>query len=196
MSIAAAAKITETSISAIFPPTTSVMAPCLRGMVSRAKIVQHIAPCFPYHPRHLPRASSTVSSRSLFSPPKAFFPGHSLGIRQLRNFTSTTQPCTDSIEPAASALPLCCPGCGAYSQTIDPNELGYYSENRRRKLGTTTEKQHEVQQVPEGDGNENAQNGEEKVDLKAEGEAAAETIEKTLRGSEEKEEKISKRKRM
>lgn len=171
------------------------MAPCLRGMVSRAIKIRHIAPRFPYRPRHLSWASSIVPLRSLFSPPKAFFPGHSLGTRQLRSFTSSIQPCADSIEPAASALPLCCPGCGAYTQTIDPNELGYYSENRRRKLDTTTEKQHEVQQVLGGDGNENAENGE-KVDLKAKGEAAAETIEKTLRGSGEKEEKFSKRKRM
>lgn len=29
-------------------------------------------------------------------------------------------------------VPICCPGCGAYSQTTDPNEPGYYSRTRKR----------------------------------------------------------------
>jgi hypothetical protein len=29
-------------------------------------------------------------------------------------------------------VPICCPGCGAYSQTVDPNEPGYYGRTRKR----------------------------------------------------------------
>ena len=42
-------------------------------------------------------------------------------------------------ELLADALPICCPGCGAYTQTIEPDRPGYYSESRKqvRKLITT-----------------------------------------------------------
>jgi hypothetical protein len=33
-------------------------------------------------------------------------------------------------------LPVCCPGCGAFSQTVEPDEPGYYNTSRKqtRKL--------------------------------------------------------------
>lgn len=39
-------------------------------------------------------------------------------------------------EDITNVLPTCCPGCGAFSQTIEPNEPGYYSKSRKqtRKL--------------------------------------------------------------
>ena len=39
-------------------------------------------------------------------------------------------------EELAEALPVCCPGCGAFTQTIEPEEPGYYGGNRKqtRKL--------------------------------------------------------------
>ncbi|KAJ5659810.1 hypothetical protein N7507_006261 [Penicillium longicatenatum] len=39
-------------------------------------------------------------------------------------------------EELAEVLPVCCPGCGAFTQTIEPDEPGYYGGNRKqtRKL--------------------------------------------------------------
>lgn len=57
--------------------------------------------------------------------------------RRYRSF-STATPRLDhaSAEHLTNALPLCCPGCGAFSQTIEPSEPGYYSTSRKqiRKL--------------------------------------------------------------
>jgi hypothetical protein len=49
-------------------------------------------------------------------------------------------PSPSSSSPSSSSssllhkdiLPICCPGCGAYAQTIDPSEPGYYSKTRKR----------------------------------------------------------------
>jgi hypothetical protein len=30
-------------------------------------------------------------------------------------------------------LPVCCPGCGAFSQVIDPDQPGYYSKSRKSR---------------------------------------------------------------
>lgn len=74
-----------------------------------------------------------------------------------------------------NTIPICCPGCGAYAQTIDPGELGFYGEGRRRKFA-------KGQSAPKEE-DKDAGNTEE---LKTEGEAAAERIEKVLRDAEEK----------
>lgn len=118
--------------------------------------------------------------------------------RQQRNFSSTsrlasesTEPTPESTEPVSeptdpisesteaieSTLPVCCPGCGAYSQTVDPNEPGYYSKARkltRKRLAETkrvlegNEKDNKVQ-------NENSEE-EENQALRTEGENAAREI--------------------
>lgn len=73
-------------------------------------------------------------------------------IASRRNFQATARQSDVSIETQAppnkpldldkELLPICCPGCGAYSQTIDPNEPGYYSMTRKetRKLLTKTKR--------------------------------------------------------
>lgn len=176
------------------------MAPCLRGMVSRAIRLRHISPTF-LHRSQLP--SKALSSRSLFSPPPSpqVFPSHSFGGRpigtsQRRELSSTVQVCASATGPAASILPVCCPGCGAYAQTVDSNELGYYGKHRLNKLA-------KGQRIPEvgdedaqstGDlaaeaqqsSDVNSEDAETIEDLKTEGEAAAETIEQALRHSKEK----------
>lgn len=143
------------------------MAPCLRGIASRAVKLCHITPTPLYRTRLLPRV---LPSRSLFSPKS--FPVHST-IGQ-RNFSSTIQPCAN-LDTVTNTLPICCPGCGAYAQTIEPDELGYYGEGRRRKFV-------KGQPAPK-EGEKDAENTDE---LKTEGEAAAERIEKVLRDAEEK----------
>jgi hypothetical protein len=37
-----------------------------------------------------------------------------------------------SISLHADTLPISCPGCGAYAQTIDSNEPGFYSRTRKK----------------------------------------------------------------
>lgn len=64
-----------------------------------------------------------------------------------------------SIALHADTLPISCPGCGAYAQTIDENEPGYYSRTRKRakqswhkrQQAITKETQSEVSQKSESD---------------------------------------------
>lgn len=53
--------------------------------------------------------------------------------------SSEAQPSKDSPELLADALPLNCPGCGAYAQTIEPDQPGYYNTSKKhtRKLMAT-----------------------------------------------------------
>lgn len=155
------------------------MAPCLRGLVSRATRLRNtVAPPL-YRPQHLPRVLS-----SCLPPPTKAFPGHHrpscpISTNQRRNLSSTSSACAEPAESTSpsvlSALPICCPGCGAYAQTVDPDELGYYSEGRRRKFGV--ERGHNPKILE--------QDAELTDELKLEGEAAAEAIEKILRDAEE-----------
>lgn len=61
--------------------------------------------------------------------------------RQCRCFSTTRfqreqPPAEPQIDTLADSLPLCCPGCGAFSQTVEANEPGYYGTSRKqiRKL--------------------------------------------------------------
>ncbi|KAJ5781781.1 uncharacterized protein N7518_010264 [Penicillium psychrosexuale] len=61
--------------------------------------------------------------------------------RQCRCFSTTRlqreQPLAEpQAGTLADSLPLCCPGCGAFSQTVEANEPGYYGTSRKqiRKL--------------------------------------------------------------
>ncbi|KAJ5662444.1 uncharacterized protein N7477_010060 [Penicillium maclennaniae] len=38
-----------------------------------------------------------------------------------------------SAQNLVDILPVCCPGCGAFSQTIEPNEPGYYGKTRKQR---------------------------------------------------------------
>lgn len=174
------------------------MAPYIRGLVSRAtRLRSTIVPRL-YKHQHLPR---TLSSWSLFSPlsPKGSSGHHHhhhrqlsclIGTQQQRNISSTGPAVEERTEStsalALDALPVCCPGCGAYAQTVEPTELGYYSESRRRKFSV------EGQQKPDTEEQE-VDNSDE---LKNEGEVAAETIEKALRVAEKNEGKAPRPKRM
>lgn len=164
------------------------MVPFFRGLGSRViRLRNPIAPPL-YRPQHLPRALSSRSHPRLSTPPPKVFPGHHhlhhpscpIGTNQQRCLSSTGSAYAEPTEPpsssALSALPVCCPGCGAYAQIVDPEELGYYSEGRRRKFN-----------IERGQKPENLEQGAEATDeLRIEGEVAAGTIEKALRDAEEK----------
>ncbi|KAJ6189697.1 hypothetical protein N7519_004605 [Penicillium mononematosum] len=61
--------------------------------------------------------------------------------RQCRCFSTTCfhreqPPAEPQVGTLADSLPVCCPGCGAFSQTVEENEPGYYGTSRKqiRKL--------------------------------------------------------------
>ena len=79
-------------------------------------------------------SAQTLLSRSRATPQNNVF----TNIRSQSRCFSTTpfqyeQP---PVEPLANILPVCCPGCGAFSQTVEENEPGYYKPSRKqtRKL--------------------------------------------------------------
>ncbi|KAL1998672.1 hypothetical protein VTN02DRAFT_5765 [Thermoascus thermophilus] len=51
---------------------------------------------------------------------------------RLETSSTAVEPPQESQEAPLDILPICCPGCGAYAQTIDPNEPGYYSKTRKK----------------------------------------------------------------
>ncbi|KAL4920287.1 hypothetical protein BDW62DRAFT_177116 [Aspergillus aurantiobrunneus] len=64
-----------------------------------------------------------ISGRDLISP---------LSKTQLRILSTGVSQSAQSLGPARATLPTCCPGCGAYAQTIEPNEPGYYGKTRKQ----------------------------------------------------------------
>ncbi|KAL4952637.1 telomere stability and silencing-domain-containing protein [Aspergillus filifer] len=72
---------------------------------------------------------------------------------QLRKFSTETFDAAQSTEsiqpqPVKAAIPTCCPGCGAYSQTIEPSEPGYYSKTRKQTRKLLSEAQSESLEEP------------------------------------------------
>jgi hypothetical protein len=92
-------------------------------------------------------------------------------------------------DPIQSALPLCCPGCGAFSQTVDPNEAGYYSKTRKQ----TRKRLAEMNRAEDGDGGgegEVAEEGQkESAKLETKGENLTRDIQQLMAAEKENEEK-------
>ncbi|KAL2865538.1 telomere stability and silencing-domain-containing protein [Aspergillus lucknowensis] len=63
-----------------------------------------------------------VSNIKFISPPSR---------ARLRNFSTESPISAESPENIHPILPVCCPGCGAYAQTTEPNEPGYYNTARK-----------------------------------------------------------------
>ena len=84
-------------------------------------------------------------------------------------------------------LPLCCPGCGAYSQTIDPNEPGYYDEGRkqvrkhRAAVNRASENKRDSQDTKDTEDKQETQ--EQTGDSKEKAETAARDIQLALANS-------------
>lgn len=91
---------------------------------------------------------------------------------------STSEPKPEFPEPKQYALPICCPGCGAYSQTVDPDQPGYYGKTRKQ----TRKRFAEINRAlgVKGEGQENA------ADLRTKGENAARDIEDLMTEEEDK----------
>jgi hypothetical protein len=115
---------------------------------------------------------------SLLSPPRKLFahaeffgnprPGRLLNRSQLRSLSTTTQPYLEPSRSAEDVLPVCCPGCGAYAQTVEPNEPGFYGKTRKHVRKLVSESQRVANDKPGG--------AEEETDLRSEAEKAASTI--------------------
>ncbi|KAI9038159.1 uncharacterized protein KD926_011201 [Aspergillus affinis] len=103
----------------------------------------------PRPPRFLPQR---LPFRSLFSRPQSFpeLNLDSLPFKQQRLFSSATPSHTNPSLRAEEFLPVCCPGCGAYSQTLEPEEAGYYGESRKQTRKLLSEARKETQSTPEG----------------------------------------------
>ncbi|KAE8150418.1 hypothetical protein BDV25DRAFT_154358 [Aspergillus avenaceus] len=123
------------------------------------------------------RFSRPIQQLTRVQPWPKFFPPSELPIRnvhglvnitQRRNLSLATSTPENTSEPAEPVIPVCCPGCGAYAQTIDPQEPGYYSR-------TKTVLKH----AP--DAEQETREAEEVEDLQTKGEEAALTIQKAIK---------------
>lgn len=94
--------------------------PNIRGILSPAPFQRPLS------------ALSTRTSRLAQQPSIANRRNFQATAKQLDTSTETKTPPTEPLELDKELLPICCPGCGAYSQTIDPNEPGYYSKTRKK----------------------------------------------------------------
>lgn len=111
------------------------MLSCARSAISRALRLNVLSsssrPC-------TPRLSREIHSRVSAPLSLATTVGAKGQIRiPRRNFsTSPLQQQYSSPEILADVFPICCPGCGAFSQTVEPDEPGYYNLERKqtRKL--------------------------------------------------------------
>ncbi|KKK23599.1 hypothetical protein ARAM_007103 [Aspergillus rambellii] len=82
-----------------------------------------------------PRFLLERSTRLLFSRPEVVSSQSlttQLPTTQLRSLSLSTTCRAKSSELVGSVLPVCCPGCGAYAQTVEANEPGYYSKTRKQ----------------------------------------------------------------
>ncbi|KAJ5349852.1 hypothetical protein N7541_007579 [Penicillium brevicompactum] len=78
--------------------------------------------------------TQTVLHRLRIAPPSIVVPERR---NQCRNFSVTHTRREEALsDSAADVLPVCCPGCGAFSQIVEANEPGYYDPSRKqtRKL--------------------------------------------------------------
>jgi hypothetical protein len=53
-------------------------------------------------------------------------------LQQRDDATSTSPSPSTTVSLHADTLPVSCPGCGAYAQTIEPSEPGYYGRTRKK----------------------------------------------------------------
>jgi hypothetical protein len=112
------------------------MSPCSRGAIARALRLYVLRIQFRAYSRQLaplyPRLCSTRTLSLI----------NSLDVRQQpanphRAFSTTRFRHSEApIGNLIDVLPVCCPGCGAFSQVIDPDQPGYYSKSRKSRKQT------------------------------------------------------------
>ncbi|CAG8023444.1 unnamed protein product [Penicillium olsonii] len=93
---------------------------------------------------------------------------HSPCHSQCRKFSTTPLRREEvSVDPLASVLPVCCPGCGAFSQVVEENEPGYYSPSRKqtRKLFAASKEKAQHEKAPRDENPINKEEREDPLDL-------------------------------
>ncbi|KAL4778806.1 telomere stability and silencing-domain-containing protein [Aspergillus varians] len=71
-----------------------------------------------------------------------------LSKTQLRRLSTSFGEVAKSPGPLKAVIPTCCPGCGAYAQTVEPNEVGYYGKTRKQTRKFLSEAQNESLEEP------------------------------------------------
>ncbi|KAJ5949428.1 hypothetical protein N7454_001012 [Penicillium verhagenii] len=124
------------------------MSPCSRGAISRALRLGSLR----WQPKPCNSFLRTTTLPALRTVPSQISSGSI--ATQIRNHhrcfsTTSLKHQETSSKELADALPLCCPGCGAFTQTIEPEEPGYYGGNRKqtRKLLASRKKTTEKETV-------------------------------------------------
>ena len=115
----------------------STMSPCSRGAIARALRLDVLRVPSRAYSRQLahtihPRLCSTTALSLVSSFNVGQQPANAHRAFSTTRFRQSEAP----IQNLTDVLPICCPGCGAFSQTVEPEEPGYYSKSRksRRKL--------------------------------------------------------------
>lgn len=124
------------------------MSSCLGRTVLKSWRSIQVCRQLPRLPRPLPKK---LPSRVCLSRPQSYseLSFHPLPFAQQR-FSSTTLSHVNSSLRTEDILPICCPGCGAYSQTIEPEEPGYYGKTRKQTRKFLSEARKDSQSAPEG----------------------------------------------
>lgn len=112
------------------------MSACSRGALSRA-LRPEVLRLKPRYPRQLPLTTPLFRSTL---PTAISITRHNLYTTRL--FSTTRFQRQATVENLTDVLPICCPGCGAFSQTVEPDEPGYYGASRKqtRKLLASRQK--------------------------------------------------------
>lgn len=106
------------------------MSACSRGALSRNLRLGVLR----LNPRYPRQPALTIPSFRITPPTANSITRH--GLHTPRLFSTTRFQPQAAIENLTDVLPVCCPGCGAFSQTVEPDEPGYYGASRKqtRKL--------------------------------------------------------------
>lgn len=118
---------------------TSTMSACSRGKLSRALRL--------YSSRSRPRIHRIPLTTNLF--PNTLLTTNSIaryGPRQTCCFSTTRFQRETTTGNLTDILPVCCPGCGALSQTVEQDEPGYYGASRKQTRRLLASRQQEIEE--------------------------------------------------
>lgn len=150
------------------PQKFAVMLSSLGRVLPRVSRLKQARPRCSYHSRALAKPwQQTLSSASVLGPINPASRISRIPHRVLSTAAATHENPVTSIE---DLLPVCCPGCGAYSQIVEPNEPGYYGRLGKGKPARKPLSEAEAKS-----------DGEDATTLKADGERAADTIQRIVR---------------
>ena len=104
------------------------MSPCSRGAILRALQLNLARSVYSTCCRQISR---TINPR-LTSSSHSYISRRPTQTVHRRFSTTHLQLQPTSIADLTDVLPVCCPGCGAFTQTIESSEPGFYSKNRKQ----------------------------------------------------------------